>query len=127
MRKSVIAASAITVPLVAIAVREAVRLFAGLTDPKQAGAAPLLWIFAVFVTLVLLWIGVFLIGRARERDPHRLPFEAAAAIAIAEARKRAPAAKCPKCGRTRVSDAVARCLYCGAAWTNGVENDPASH
>jgi len=126
MRKSVLAAAVITVPLVGIAVREAVRLFAGLSDPRQAGAAPLLWIFGVFVTLVLLWIGVFLIGRARERDPHRLPIEAAAAIAIAEARKRAPAPKCEKCGRARVSAAVARCLYCGAVFAEPAGVPPGS-
>ena len=114
MRKSVVLAAAISVPLVAIAVREALRLVAGLSDPRQAGAAPILWIFGVFVTLTLIWIGVLLVGRAKERDPSRLSLEAAAAIAIAEARKRAPAAKCPKCGRARVSETVARCLYCGA-------------
>jgi hypothetical protein len=114
VRKSVVLAAAISVPLVAIAVREAIRLFAGFSDPRQAGAAPILWIFGVFVTLTLIWIGVLLVGRAKERDPSRLPFEAAAAIAIAEAKKRAPAPRCGKCGRARVSEKVARCLYCGA-------------
>lgn len=128
MRKSVVFAGAVSVPLVAIAVREAVRLFAGLSDPRQAGAAPLLWIFGVFVTLTLIWIGVFLAGKAKERDPGRLPLEAAAAIAIAEARKRAPAPRCPKCGRARVNEKVPKCLYCGAAWTDGGRaNDPAPH
>ena len=114
MRKSVVAAAAISVPLLAIAVREAIRLFAGLSDPRQTSAAPILWIFGVFVTLTLIWIGVFLVGRTTESDPRRLSLEATAAIAIAEARKRAPAPKCPKCGRARVSEKVPRCLYCGA-------------
>jgi hypothetical protein len=119
VRKSVVFAAAISVPLVAIAVREAIRLFAGLSDPRQAGAAPILWIFGVFVTLTLIWIGVLLVGRAKERDPSRLPLEAAAAIAIAEAKKRAPAPKCSKCGRARVNESVARCLYCGAEFGDG--------
>jgi uncharacterized OB-fold protein len=56
---------------------------------------------------------VFLIGRATERDPAKLSFEATAAIAIAEAKKRPPASKCPSCGRPRMVGA-AKCLYCGA-------------
>jgi len=119
VRKSVVFAAAVSVPLVAIAVREAVRLVAGLSDPRQAGAAPILWIFGVFVTLTLIWIGVLLAGRAKERDPGRLSLEAAAAIAIAEARKRAPAPRCGKCGRARVNEKVARCLYCGAEFGEG--------
>jgi hypothetical protein len=126
VRKSVVLAAAISIPLVAIAVREAIRLFAGLADPRQAGAAPILWIFGVFVTLTLIWIGVFLVGRARERDPSRLSLEAAAAIAIAEAKKRAPAPKCPKCGRARVSTAVARCLYCGTEFGESAPTRPES-
>jgi cytochrome c-type biogenesis protein CcmH/NrfF len=113
VRKSVVVAAAISVPLVAIAVREAVRLVAGLSDPRQAGAAPILWIFGVFVTLTLIWIGVLLAGRAKERDPARLSLEAAAAIAIAQAKKRPPAARCPRCGRPRVIESAAKCLYCG--------------
>jgi hypothetical protein len=119
MRKSVLFAAAISLPLLAIAVREAIRLFAGLSDPRQAGAAPILWIFGVFVTLTLIWIGVFLVGRVKERDPGRLSLEAAAAIAIAEARKRAPAPRCGKCGRARVNEKVARCLYCGETFDAG--------
>ena len=126
MNKPVLLAGIASVPLVAIAVREALRLIAGLSDPQKAGAAPLLWIFGVFVTLTLLWGGVFLIGRARTRDPSRLPFEAAAAIAIAEARKRAPAPKCGKCGRARVSEAVSRCLYCGATFTPRDSSEPST-
>jgi hypothetical protein len=113
LRKSVVAAAALSAPLLAIAAREAIRLFGGLSDPRQATVAPILWIFGVFVTLTLIWIGVFLVGRAKDRDPRRLSLEATAAIAIAEAKKRAPAPKCPKCGRARVSEKVARCLYCG--------------
>lgn len=114
MRKSVLAAGIVSVPLVAIAVREVVRLFAGFSDPRQAGAAPILWIFGVFVTMTLLWIGVFLIGRVKTRDPNRLSFEATAAIAIAEARKRGPAGKCGHCGRP-LQSGRAKCIYCGAA------------
>lgn len=114
MKKGILLAAIATAPLLGIAVREAIRLFAGLSDPRQAGAAPLLWIFGVFVTLVLLWSGVFLIGRATQRDPAKLPFEATAAIAIAEAKKRPPAAKCPSCGRPRVGQS-GKCLYCGAS------------
>jgi hypothetical protein len=113
MKKGILLAAIATVPLLGIAVREAIRLFAGLSDPRQAGAAPLLWIFGVFVTLVLLWSGVFLIGRATAKDSSKLPFEATAAIAIAEARKRPPAPKCPSCGRPRVGEST-KCLYCGA-------------
>jgi hypothetical protein len=116
VKKPILFAAIATVPLAAIAVREAFRLFAGLSDPKAAGAAPLLWIFGVFVTLVLLWSGVFLIGRASEKDPARLPFEATAAIAIAEARKRPPAPSCPSCGRPRVVESAGKCLYCGTAF-----------
>jgi hypothetical protein len=118
VRKSVVFAAVATVPLLAIAVREAARLFGGMSDPKQAGAAPLLWIFGVFVTLVFLWTGVALLGRASPKDPAKLPFEATAAIAIAAAKKLPPAPKCPACGRPRVG-AGAKCLYCGAIWTNG--------
>jgi hypothetical protein len=121
MKKSVLVGGVVSLPLLAIAVREAMRLVAGLSDPQQAGAAPLLWIFGVFVTLALVWGGVFLIARAKTGDPARLPFEAVAAMAIAEARKRAPSPKCPKCARTRVSEKVARCLYCGAAFATSEE------
>lgn len=113
MRKSIVLAAIGTVPLLGIAVREALRLIAGLSDPKQAGAAPLLWIFGVFVTLALLWSGVFLIGRATAKDSSKLSFEATAAIAIAEAKKRPEAARCPSCGRPRVIESAGRCLYCG--------------
>jgi len=115
MRKSVLAATVVSVPLVAIAVREIVRLFGGLTDPRRAGTAPILWIFGVFVTMTVLWIGVYLLGRVRMRDPNRLSFEATAAIAIAEARKRGPAGKCDRCGRPRQAG-KATCLYCGAGF-----------
>ena len=121
MRKPILLAAIVTVPLLVIAVREAVRLFAGLSDPKQAGAAPLLWIFGVFVTLVLLWVGVFLIGRATVKDSSKLSFEATAAIAIAQAKKRSPAAKCPSCGRPRVSEGASKCLWCGEKIEEGVE------
>jgi hypothetical protein len=114
VKKPILFAAIATVPLVGIAVREAFRLIAGLSDPRQAGAAPLLWIFGVFVTLALLWSGVFLIGRATAKDSAKLPFEATAAIAIAEARKRPPASRCPRCGRPRVIEPAAKCLYCGA-------------
>ena len=113
MKKPVLFAAIATAPLVAIAVREAFRLVGGLSDPKQAGSAPLLWIFGVFVTLALLWSGVFLIGRATAKDSSKLPFEATAAIAIAEAKKRPPAPRCPSCGRPRVVESSAKCLYCG--------------
>lgn len=126
MKKSIIVAAAISVPLVAIAVREAVRLFGGLSDPRQASAAPLLWIFGVFITLTLIWVGVFLVGRAKDRDPRRMSLEATAAIAIAEARKRAPAPRCAKCGRARVSERVTRCLYCGAEFAQGTSDRPES-
>lgn len=126
MKKSVVAAAAISVPLLVIAVREAIRLFAGLSDPRQAGAAPILWIFGVFVTLTLIWIGVFLVGRTKDGDPRQLSLEATAAIAIAEARKRGPALKCGKCGRARVSERVTRCLYCGAEFAQGAPDRPES-
>ncbi len=119
MRKSILAAAVASVPLVVIAAREAIRLFAGLSDPRQASAAPILWIFGVFVTLTCLWAGVFLVGRVSAREPVRLPFEATAAIAIAEARKRPLAEKCSGCGRTRLILSASKCLYCGAAF--GVE------
>jgi len=123
LRKSVVAAAAISAPLAAIAAREAIRLFAGLSDPRQASVAPILWIFGVFVTLTLIWIGVFLVGRTKDRDPRRLSLEATAAIAIAEAKKRVPAPKCAKCGRARVTERVARCLYCGAEFGEGTSGD----
>ena len=116
MKKPVLLAAIATVPLAAIALREAFRLFAGLSDPKQSGAAPLLWIFGVFVTLVFLWSGAVLMGRAAPKDPTKLPFEATAAIAIAEAKKRPPAPRCPSCGRPRVVESAAKCLYCGKAF-----------
>jgi len=123
LRKSVVAAAAVSAPLAAIGAREAIRLFAGLSDPRQASVAPILWIFGVFVTLTLIWIGVFLVGRTKDRDPRRLSLEATAAIAIAEAKKRAPAPKCPKCGRARVTETAARCLYCGAEFGEGTSGD----
>jgi hypothetical protein len=113
VKKPVLFAAIATVPLAAIAIRESFRLFAGFSDPKQAGSAPLLWIFGVFVTLVFLWSGAVLIGRATPKDPSKLPFEATAAIAIAEAKKRPPAPRCPTCGRPRVVESAAKCLYCG--------------
>ena len=115
MRKSVVVGAIATVPLAAIAIREAARLVAGASDARPAGA-PLLWIFGVFVTLTLIWTGVALVGRAGRRDPAKLSFEAVAAIAIAEAKKRPPAARCPRCGRPRVVASAAKCLYCGVAW-----------
>ncbi|HET7451355.1 MAG TPA: hypothetical protein VFL12_01320 [Thermoanaerobaculia bacterium] len=123
MRKSVVFAAVASAPLLGIAVREAARLIGGMSDPKQAGAAPLLWIFGVFVTLVLIWTGVALIGRASAKDPAKLPFEATAAIAIAEAKKRPPAPKCPVCGRPRVG-AGSRCLYCRAVFADPPGIDP---
>ena len=119
MKKPVLFAAVATVPLSAIAVREAFRLFAGFSDPKHAGSAPLLWIFGVFVTLVFLWSGAILMGRATPKDPSRLPFEATAAIAIAEAKKRPPAPRCPSCGRPRVVESASKCLYCGKEFGNG--------
>lgn len=114
MRKAVPAAIVVSVPLVAIAAREVVRLFGGLSG-SGAGAAPILWIFGVFVTLTFLWVGVLLIGRVKERDPNKLSFEATAAIAIAEAKKRGAAARCPRCGRPRQAGKMT-CLYCGAGF-----------
>jgi hypothetical protein len=121
VRKPVLFAAIATVPLAAIAVREAIRLIGGLSDPRQVGAAPLLWIFGVFVTLVFLWSGAFLIGRAVAKDPAKLPFEATAAIALAEAKKRPPAPRCPSCGRPRVVEGAAKCLYCGKRFEEGAK------
>ena len=113
MRKAVLAGTVVTIPLVVIAVREAGRLIAGLSDPGRSSAAPILWIFGILVTLALIWIGILLSGRVEKRDPSRLGLDATAAIAIAEARKRPAAAKCPACGRPRLIQEGGRCLYCG--------------
>ena len=114
MKKGSIAAAVVSVPLLAIALREAGRLLAGFTDPAKSSPASILWIFAIFVVLTLLWVSVFLISRRARPSADRLPFAAAAAIAMREAKKRPPAAKCAACGRARISESVAKCLYCGA-------------
>jgi hypothetical protein len=122
VRKSVLGGTIVTLPLVLIAGREAGRLVAGFSDPRRSSGAPLLWIFGILTTLVLLWTGVALVGKAQKgnRDPSRLPFAATAAIASAEARKRPPAEKCPACGRPRLIQDAVRCLYCGAPWQSVV-------
>lgn len=114
MKKGYVVAGVVSVPLLAIALREAGRLLAGFSDPEKSSPASILWIFAIFVVLTLLWVSVFLISRRARPSPERLPFAAAAAIAMREAKKRPPAAKCAACGRARISDSVAKCLYCGA-------------
>jgi len=114
MKKGVVVAAALSVPLLAIAAREASKLLAGLSDPAKSSPASILWIFAIFVVLALLWVSVYAISRRARPASDRLPFAAAAAIAMREAKKRPPAAKCPACGRARISDSVSKCLYCGA-------------
>jgi hypothetical protein len=42
-------------------------------------------------------------------------FEVEARVLIANAKKRGAPPKCPKCGKTLLSDRAPRCLYCGAA------------
>jgi len=109
-----IAAAVISVPLLFIAFREAGKLLNGFADPTKSSPASILWIFAIFAVLSLLWVSVFVISRRARPASDRLPFAAAAAIAMREAKKRPPAAKCAACSRARISDNVAKCLYCGA-------------
>ncbi len=114
MKKGYVAAAIVSVPFLVIAFREAGKLIAGLSDPAKSSPASILWVFAIFVVLALLWLSVYAISRSARPASDRLPFAAAAAIAMRDAKKRPPAAKCPACGRARISDTVSKCLYCGA-------------
>src|SRR5450830_1600784 len=114
MKKAVLFAAILSVPLFAIGFREAGRLFAGLSDPRQSSPASLLWLFGIAIALGLIWISVLVIATRGRPQSGKLPFAAAAAIAMREAKKRLPAANCPRCGRARISDSVPKCLYCGA-------------
>ncbi len=114
MKKGVLVAAAVTVPLLAILIRETSKLVDGFSDPERSSPASILWIFSIFVVLALLWVSVYVISKRAAPATDRLPFAAAAAIAMREARKRPPAGKCPRCGRARISDSVSKCLYCGA-------------
>lgn len=117
MKKSVLVAITVSVPLAFIGIRETVRTIEGISDPTKARPYSALWILLVLAVLTLVWASVLMIHRASpEPRPGKLPFEAAAAIAMNEARKRPPARKCEKCGRTRVVDSASKCLYCGAAF-----------
>ena len=119
MKKVLAAAAIVTVPLVAIGGREMSRLIAGLSDPSKSSPASILWIFTILVVLGFLWLSVYAVSRRAATSPDRLPFAAAAAIAMREAKKRPPAGKCPKCGRPRISESVSKCLYCGAPIEDG--------
>ena len=119
MKKSYVVAGVVSLPLLLIAFREAGKLLAGFSDPEKSSPASILWIFAIFVVLTLLWASVLLISRRARPSSDRLPFAAAAAIAMREAKKRPPAAKCAACGRARISDSVAKCLYCGHVFPSG--------
>jgi hypothetical protein len=114
VKKIVIAAAVVTVPLLAIGIRELSRLFAGLADPTKSSPASILWIFTILFVLAFLWIAVFAVSKRVGPPADRLPFAAAAAIAMREAKKRPPTEMCGKCGRPRISDSVSKCLYCGA-------------
>ena len=114
MKKSAVIAGAVSVPLLVIGAREAGKLLRGLSDPTRSHPESILWIFAIFVALVFLWTAVYAIAKRAAPASDRLPFAAAAAIAMREAKKRPPAPPCPRCGRARISDNVAKCLYCGA-------------
>lgn len=117
MRKTTLAALAVTVPLVAIALRELSKLFAGLAGQSPPGPSPLLWIAGILATLLCLWVAVVLWNRAQAaKKKGGLSFEMVAAMAIAEAKKRPPAGKCARCGRPRLSETSPRCLFCGASF-----------
>ncbi|MGH9441941.1 MAG: hypothetical protein ACRD16_06670 [Thermoanaerobaculia bacterium] len=116
MKKAVVAAAALSVPLLGIAVREAAKLLAGIADPAKGSPASILWIFSIFVVLAFLWTAVYAISRGSRPASDRLPFAAAAAIAMRDAKKRPAAEKCLACGRARISDSVSKCLYCGAVF-----------
>ena len=119
MKKSVLVAVGVSVPLLFIGVRETIRTFEGMADPTKARPYSALWILLVIAVLTLVWTSVAMIHRASPSPrPGKLPFEAAAAIAMNEARKRPPARKCEKCGRVRAIDSAPKCLYCGAEFAD---------
>lgn len=114
MKKSVLFAIAISVPLALIGIRETIRTIEGIVDPARARPYSALWVLLVLAVLTLVWASVLMIHRASpELRPGKLPFEAAAAIVLNEARKRPPARKCEKCGRAQVIESAPKCLYCG--------------
>ena len=83
MKKAVVIAAVVSLPLLAIALREASKLLAGLSDPARSSPASILWIFAIFVVLALLWISAYAISKGSRPASDRLPFAAAAAMELA--------------------------------------------
>jgi hypothetical protein len=119
VKKSVLFGLIVSVPLVVIEIAAFGRLFGALTDHSKASPAALLAIFGGMVALFLVWVAVALINREKTPQSGKMPFDVAAAIAIAEAQKKGPPGKCPSCGRTKLSEKAPRCLHCGASFVEG--------
>ena len=117
MKKLVLIAAVVTVPILAIAVREAVRYAAAGSDPSQASRGSLLFLLGAGMALVPLWTGVVIAARLARRLAARTPLDVTAAVTIAEARKRPSAPRCPKCDRSRLVESAPRCAFCGEPWS----------
>lgn len=117
MKKLVLFASVVTVPILAIAVREAVRYAAAGADPSRASGSSLLFLLGAGMALIPLWTGVIIAARLRRRLAVRTPFDVTAAITMAEARKRSPAPRCPRCERPRLVESAPGCSFCGEPWS----------
>jgi hypothetical protein len=117
VKKLVLIAAVLTVPILAIAVREAVRYAAAGADPSRKSPGSLLFLLGAGMALIPLWTGVNITARLRRRLAARTPFDVTAAITIAQARKRPPAPRCPRCDRPRLVESSLRCAFCGEPWS----------